>query len=40
MKFEMVENLDDEKFRRLTGVKRKTFDKIVVILEQADKEKK
>ena len=25
MKFERVKNLDDEKFRRLTGVKRATF---------------
>ncbi|MBI3900929.1 MAG: IS5/IS1182 family transposase, partial [Chlamydiia bacterium] len=27
MKFETVKDLDDEKFRRLTGVKRPTFDK-------------
>ena len=26
MKFEMVKGLDEEKFRRLTGIKRKTFD--------------
>lgn len=37
MKFETVKNLDDEKFRRLTGVKRSTFDKMVGILEQSIK---
>ena len=40
MKFEMVKELDDEKFRRLAGVKRTTFDKMVLILEEANKEKK
>ena len=34
MKFEMVKGLDEEKFRRLTGVKRTTFDKMVDILGQ------
>lgn len=34
MKFEMVKALDEEKFRRLTGVKRATFDKMVSILNQ------
>jgi hypothetical protein len=34
MKFETVKELDEEKFRRLTGVKRTTFDKMVGILEQ------
>jgi hypothetical protein len=29
MKFETVKHLDDEKFRRLTGIKRPTFDKMV-----------
>jgi hypothetical protein len=28
MKFACVKNLDEEKFRRLTGVKRTIFDKI------------
>jgi hypothetical protein len=37
MKFEMVKELDEEKFRRLTGVKRTTFDRMVGILEQAIK---
>lgn len=40
MKFETVKNLDDEKFRRLTGVKRLTFDKMVGILEQSIKDRK
>ena len=35
MKFEMVKDLDDEKFRRLTGVKRTTFSKMTLILEQS-----
>jgi hypothetical protein len=34
VKFEIVKGLDEEKFRRLTGVKRTTFDKMVGILEQ------
>lgn len=37
MKFETVKDLDDEKFRRLTGVKRSTFDKIVGILNDSVK---
>jgi len=40
MKFETVKELDDEKFRRLAGVKRTTFDKMVFILTQSDKDKK
>lgn len=40
MKFEIVKDLDDEKFRRLTGVKRTTFSKIALILEQASNNKK
>ncbi|EFB40281.1 hypothetical protein pah_c211o001, partial [Parachlamydia acanthamoebae str. Hall's coccus] len=34
MKFETVKELDEEKFRRLTGVKRTTFNKMVGILEK------
>lgn len=37
MKFETVKGLDEKKFRRLTGVKRTTFDKMVGILEQSIK---
>lgn len=40
MKFEAVKGLDEEKFRRLTGVKRTTFDKMIGILEQAVKDRK
>ena len=40
MKFEMVKDLDGEKFRRLTGVKRTTFERMTAILEQANREKK
>ena len=40
MKFETVKGLDDEKFRRLTGVKRSTFDKMVDILGQSIKTRK
>jgi hypothetical protein len=40
MKFETVKELDDEKFRRLAGVKRTTFEKMVLILEQSSKDKK
>ena len=39
MKFETVKGLDEEKFRRLTGVKRTTFDKMVSILEQSVKDR-
>jgi hypothetical protein len=35
MKFEIVKDLDEEKFRRLTGVKRTTFDRIIDILEES-----
>lgn len=37
MKFEIVKELDEEKFRRLTGVKRTTFDRMLGILVQAIK---
>lgn len=40
MKFEKVKELDEEKFRRLAGVKRTTFNKMVLILEQSSKDKK
>ena len=40
MKYEQVKSLSDEQFRRLTGVKRSTFDKMIKILEEADKKKK
>jgi len=40
MKFETVKDLDNEKFRRLTGIKRSTFDKMIDILEENNKIKK
>lgn len=40
MKFDKIIGLDDERFRRLTGVKRTTFEKMVLILQEADKAKK
>ncbi len=40
MKYEQIKELEEEKFRRLTGVKRSTFDKMIGILSEADKKKK
>ena len=40
MKYESIQGLEEEKFRRLTGVKRATFEKMLVILSEADKQKK
>lgn len=40
MKYDQIKELQDEKFRRLTGVKRATFTKMVDILRSADKIKK
>lgn len=40
MKFETIKELNEEKFRRLTGVKRTTFYKMVGILDQAIKSRK
>ncbi|MBL3284842.1 IS5 family transposase domain protein [Rickettsiales endosymbiont of Paramecium tredecaurelia] len=40
LKYEQVKILSDDQFRRLIGVKRGTFDKMVKILEEADKKKK
>jgi Helix-turn-helix of DDE superfamily endonuclease len=40
MKYEQIKGLEKEKFRRLTGVKRSTFDKMIDILSEADKKKK
>lgn len=39
MKYEAIKELGDEKFRRLTGVKRDTFKKMVEILDAADRSK-
>lgn len=40
MKSNQIFILEDEKFRRLTGIKRATFKKIVEILQEADKNKR
>jgi len=40
MKFDQAKELADIKFRRLTGVKRTTYDKIVSILKPAHEKKK
>jgi len=40
MKFENLKRLDEEKFRRITGVKRDTFGKMVTILKNDRIEKK
>lgn len=40
MKFETVKTLKDEKFRRLTGIKRITFDKMVEILDRSIRTRK
>lgn len=39
MKLENLKNLSERQFRRVVGVKRKTFDVMVEILEKAHKEK-
>jgi hypothetical protein len=40
MKYDQIKELDEEKFRRLTGVKRETFCKMLEILIASDKKKK
>lgn len=40
MKFENLKRLSEQQFRRLTGVKQKTFEKMVEIIKQADQIKK
>ena len=37
MKFEQIKNESEERFRRLTGIKRTTFDVMVLILKSAEK---
>ena len=39
MKYESIKGLEEEKFRRLTGVKRTTFEKMLAILSEADTKK-
>ncbi len=40
MKYDRIQNMSDEAFRRLTGVKRKTFNRMIEILKEADAQKK
>lgn len=40
MKYDQIKNLPEEQFRRLTGVKRTTFKKMIEILQEADQIKK
>ena len=40
MKYQTIRNLEEEAFRRLTGVKRATFTKMTEILREANKSKK
>ena len=40
IKYERIKEIKDEKFRRLTGIKRKTFEKVLGILKIADKAKR
>ena len=40
MKYDQIKELEDEKFRRLTGVKKSTFVRMLGILREADKAKK
>ncbi len=40
MKYEQIKKLEEEKFRRLTGVKKETFDKMISILQEAEIKKK
>lgn len=40
MKYESIKGLEEDKFRRLTGVKCATFEKMLEILSEADKQKK
>lgn len=39
MKYEGIKGLEEEKFRRLTGVKRSTFEKMIEVLNAEDKSK-
>ena len=40
MKYEQIKELAEEKFRRLTGIKRPTFEKMMTILNQANTKKR
>ncbi len=40
MKYTQIQELDEEKFRRLTGVKPTTFKRMIEILSQEESKKK
>lgn len=40
MRYEQVKELDNEKFRRLRGVKKATFEGMIEILDEEDRRKK
>ncbi len=40
MKYPQIQGLEEDKFRRLTGVKRSTFEKMISILNDANMKKK
>lgn len=40
MKYPQIEGLEEDKFRRLTGVKHSTFERMISILKEADIKKK
>ena len=40
MKYERIKELKEEKFRRLTGIRKRTFEKMQEILKEADKAKR
>lgn len=40
MKLETLRKMDEGKFRRITGVKRKTFEEMVRIVKEADEKKR
>jgi hypothetical protein len=40
MRYNQIEDLKDEKFRRLTGVKKLTFEQMLEIIRVSDKKKK
>lgn len=40
MKYDQIQNLPGEQFRRLTGIKRKTFERMLEILKNDDEFKK
>jgi len=40
MKYEQISKLEENRFRRLTGIKRTTFNKMIAILKEEDQKKK